>query len=208
VRIPIAVKIEPYDLDAAGAKIHAAVDALAEYVMQAPRSQNLRSKYGLLGPAGKAITELKAGRYDRDSLIGYTLRTQESVRTGQFTPHVTVSVLNALEGAVDRILGLLREAPEAHRAAILERLDYGLYYRLRRRQLQEKEKARKEWIGLLAKKYVSSGALSAAWGRPVADYQDLPLPTKQPPIRKQRSATEQADVDEFWASRAELIDED
>lgn len=208
MRQPIAVEVTSFDLSQAEPQIDAAVKAFAEYVGHVPRSKNTRSKYGLLGPAGKAITELKSGRYHRDSLIGYTLSTQENPRPGQFVADIRLDAVNALEKAVDQILDVLRSSPEPYHATILDRLHYGLFYRLRLAQLESKEAARHGWIRFLENKYASAEAISEAWSRSVTDLRALSLPTKQAPKGSRRSAAEQADIEEFYASRTAAIIEE
>jgi len=208
LRQPIAVEVTSFDLSKAEPQIDAAVRAFAEYVEQVPRSKSTRSKYGLLGPAGKAITEVKSGRYHRDSLIGYTLRTQENARAGQYVADLRLDAVSALEKAVDQILGVLKAAPEPYHSTILDRLDYGLFYRLRRAQLESKEAARQIWIRFLEEKYASAKAISGAWSRSITDLQALPLPTKHPPKGQRRSEAEQADIEEFYTSRTAAINEE
>jgi hypothetical protein len=200
LRQPIAVEVASFDLKKTESQINSAVKAFAEYLAQIPRTKNTRSKYGLLGPAGKAITELKAGRHHRDSLIGYTLRTQESIR-GQFAPDPSLTAISALEHAVDQILDALVNTPEPLHATVLDRLDYGLFYRLRLAQSQNKEEARQNWITYLENKYTTVQALSQSWGREIADMRTLVLPSKHPKGHK-RSKAEQADVEEFYPTRA------
>lgn len=207
MRAPISVEVRSFDLNEAGPQINAAVKAFAEYLTHVP-PKSTRSKYGLLGPAGKAITELKAGRYDRDSLIGYTLRTQESTPAGQRTSDLRLDAVSALEKAVDEILNVLKAAPEPYHAAILDRLDYGLYYRLRRAQILQKEKARQDWIIFLTEKYGSAKALSEAWGREITELESLLLSKKQAPKGQKRSKAEQADIEEFYSSARAAIIED
>jgi len=209
LRPPIAVTIPAYSLSQSGPQLDSAVDAFAEYVAHVAPGSNTRSKYGLLGPAGKAITELKAGRNDRDSLIGYTLRAQESARAGQIGAAVSVEALRALEKAMDGILSVLKNAPEPYHAAILDRLDYGLYYRLRRRQMADKEVARLDWIHFLGTKYGSPQALGEAWGRPLVDLETMKLMRKRVAKGERRSKAEQADIDEFYITRKMIpLDED
>ena len=202
------MEVTSFDLSQAEPQIDAAVQAFAEYVERVPRSQSTRSKYGLLGPAGKAITELKSGRYHRGSLLGYTIRTQESSRRGQFTTDLPLPAVVALEKAVDQILDVLKKAPEPYHSTILDRLDYGLFFRLRRAQLQRKEIMRHEWVRFIQKRYESEKAISELWGRPISDLENLVLPKKQAPKGQRRTQTEQADIEEFYRSRGTAIDEE
>lgn len=140
MRGPLIVEDRGFDLTKAEPAIDAAVEAFTEYAQQTPFPKSTQSKYGLLEPAGKAIMELKAGRYDRNSLIGYTLRTQESASKGQIASDSRLATISALARAVDIILQLLNSAPEPFHSKILDRLDYGLYYKLRRKRLEQKEK--------------------------------------------------------------------
>ncbi|MBV9300663.1 MAG: hypothetical protein JOY62_05580 [Acidobacteriaceae bacterium] len=211
MRKPITVEVTSFDLNNAEPQIDAAVKAFAEYAEQVPAAKSTRSKYGLLGPSGKAITELKAGRYHRDSLIGYTLRTHESARTRRWVPEPQPEAISALERAVDQILEVLKSAPKPYHSEILDRLHYGLYYRLRRKQIERKEALRQKWVQFLEKRYKTKEAIGEAWKREMPELDAAILPKKQATAtrRQGRSAIEQKDIEEFYASLTEpFTDED
>lgn len=206
---PIAVRIPSYDIREAQAHVDTAVTAFTQYLELLPRYKTTRSKYGLLGPAGKAISELKAGRYDRDSLLGYTIRAQESA-AGQGASGLHPETVEQLELAVDSILAALTAAPQPYHTAILDRLDYGLYYRLRRAELERKESVRRAWTDFLVTEYQTPERISEAWGRPVQDMRQLPLPTKRQLRRgARRSQREQSDIESFYeAQKLPAVGED
>lgn len=195
MRIPIAVQIKPFEIEKVQPKIDAARGAFTRYLDDVPR-KSTRSKHGLMGPVGKILSEVKSGRRDPASLKGYAVRVHEA--TGR-SPSQTG--LEALEEGIDCLVKLLADAPVTAHDRILDRLDYGLFYDLRKMALQSKEARRQAWIGFLRDKYGTSGRLSEAWGEAVSTFDDVYLPRKAEGSKSKKASARQQDVAAFWESQ-------
>jgi hypothetical protein len=203
MRVPIAVQIKPFDIEEAQHKIDAAREAFTCYLNEVPR-KSTRSKHGLMGPVGKILSEVKCGRRDAASLKGYAIRVHEA--TGR-SPSPTS--LEALEQGIDHLLDLLAVVPVTAHDRLLDRLDYGLYFDLRKSAIASKEARRQAWIGFLRNKYGIELALSDAWGQHVVSFDELYLPPKAEGARNRRATPRQLDIAAFWESQgAALVGEE
>lgn len=202
MRIPIAVQIKPFDVDKVQAQIDAIRDSFCRYLAQV-RGKSTRSKHGLMGPVGKILSEVKSGRRDPSSLKGFAVRVHEA--TGR-SP--SPGALEALEQGIDRLVATLSEAPLTAHDALLDRLDYGLYFDLRKKALESKEARRQVWIAFARDKYGDEGKLSAAWGEEISAFDDLYLPRKAEGAKSAKATAKQRDVAAFWASQGATVIED
>src|SRR4051812_33951358 len=146
MRIPITVHSDPFDIETAQPTIDAARHAFADYLEQVPR-KSTKSKHGLMGPVGKILSEIKSGRRDPASLKGYAIRVHETSGRGP-----SAASMGNLENGIDTVVKLLDDVPLPFHDRVLDRLDYGLYYELRRRQAASKEARRQAWIGYIREK--------------------------------------------------------
>ncbi len=202
MRVPITVQIQPFDIDRAQPRIDAARGAFARYLDEAPR-KSTRSKHGLMGPVGKILSEVKSGRRDPASLKGYAIRVHEA--TGR---NPSPTGLEALEKGIDELVGMLAEAPVTAHDRLLDRLDYGLYYDLRKKALESKEARRRAWIGFLRDKYGSETKLSEAWGEEIGSFDDPYLPRKSEGSKGKRASTRQQDIAAFWEAQGAAVAEE
>lgn len=195
MRIPVAVQIKPFDLEHAQPQIDTAREAFAHYLDDVPR-KSTRSKHGLMGPVGKILGEVKSGRRDAASLKGYAIRVHEA--TGKSPSRAS---LEALEKGIDSLIGLLAHVPVTAHDRLLDRLDYGLYFDLRKKAAESKEARRQAWIGFLRERYGTESALSDAWGKQVASFdddRDTYLPPKSEGATGKKATARQRDVAAFW----------
>lgn len=195
MRTPIAVQIRPFHIEKVQPQIDAARGAFARYLDDVLR-KSTRSKHGLMGPVGKILAEVKSGRRDPASLKGYAVRVHEA--TGR-SP--SPGGLEALEQGIDRLVKLLDGAPVTAHDRILDRLDYGLYYDLRKGALESKEARRQAWIGFLRDKYQMASRLSEVWGEAVSAFDGLYLPRKAEGSKSKRASARQQDIAAFWESQ-------
>jgi hypothetical protein len=198
VRTPIAVQIKPFEIEKVQPQIDAARAAFTRYLDEVPR-KSTRSKHGLMGPVGKILSEVKSGRRDPASLKGYAVRVHEATGRGP-----SQRGLEALEAGIDCLVRLLADAPVTAHDRVLDRLDYGLYYDLRKRALESKEARRQAWIGFLRDKYGTPGRLSEAWGEAVSTFDDPYLPRKAEGSKGKKASARQQDVAAFWESQGAL----
>jgi hypothetical protein len=195
VRTPIAVQIKPFDIERSQPQIDAAREAFARYLDEVIR-KSTRSKHGLMGPVGKILAEVKSGRRDPASLKGYAVRVHEA--TGR-SP--SPAGLGALEQGIDSLVKLLEGAPVTAHDRILDRLDYGLYYDLRKGALESKEARRQAWIGFLRDKHQLASRLSEVWGEAASTFDGLYLPRKAEGSKSKRASARQQDIAAFWESQ-------
>lgn len=198
MRVPIAVQIKPFDIETAQPGIDAARQAFALYLNDVPQ-KSTRSKHGLMGPVGKILSEVKSGRRDAASLKGYAIRVHEA--SGR-SP--SPAGLEALERGIDQLLDLLAQVPVTSHDPVLDRLDYGLYFDLRKRALESKEARRQAWIGYLRNKYGGEAGLSEAWGEDVARLDEMYLPRKAEGTKGKKATVRQRDIAAFWESQGAI----
>ncbi|MEX0806074.1 MAG: hypothetical protein WD688_22560 [Candidatus Binatia bacterium] len=202
MRVPITVQIKPFDIESVQSKIDSAREALTRYLDEVPR-KSTRSKHGLMGPVGKILSEVKSGRRDPASLKGYAVRVHEATSRSP-----SPAGLQALEEGIDRIVKLLTEVPITAHDRLLDRLDYGLYYDLRKKELESKEMRRQAWIGFLRNKYDTEAKLSETWGEQIATFDELYLPRKAEGSKTKKATAKQHDITAFWESQGVTTDEE
>lgn len=203
MRVPISIKVEPFNIEDYQPRIDATREAFVQYLKEAPRKSS-RSKHGLMGPVGKILSEVKSGRHDPYSLKGYAIRVHEA---GNKQP--TQTSLKALEMGVDYLVSLLAAIPVTAHDQILDRLNYGLYYDLRKEALAAKEVRRQEWIDFIRNKYGNESALSEAWGEETVNFDELYLPKKAEGAKGKKATVKQQDIADFWQSQgATVLDND
>lgn len=194
MRTPIAVQIKPFEIEKVQSQIDAAREAFTRYLDEVPR-KSTRSKHGLMGPVGKILSEVKSGRRDPASLKGYAVRVHEA--TGRSPSQ---RGLEALEAGIDCLVKLLADAPVTAHDRILDRLDYGLYYDLRKRAIESYAAMRQAWIAFLRAKYDSDAKISDAWGERVK-LDDQKVPRKAEGSKGKKASAKQQDIAAFWESR-------
>ena len=202
MRVPITVQIKPFDIETVQPKIDSAREALTRYLDDVPR-KSTRSKHGLMGPVGKILSEVKSGRRDPTSLKGYAVRVHEATSRSP-----SPAGLQALEEGIDRIVNLLAEVPITAHDRLLDRLDYGLYYDLRKQDLESKEMRRRAWIGFVRNKYDTEAKLSETWGEQIAAFDELYLPRKAEGSKNKKATAKQQDITAFWESQGVTTDEE
>jgi len=199
VRVPIAVQITPFDIDDVQPRIDDIRQEFTRYLEETPR-KSTRSKHGLMGPVGKILSEVKSGRRDTPSLKGFALRVHEAM--GRMP---TPAALRALEQGIDRLVSVLSDAPVTAHDALLDRLDYGLYFDLRKKALESKEARRQAWIGFVRSRYGNEAKLSDAWNAAVAAFDELYLPRKAEGSKSKKATPRQKDVAAFWESQGATV---
>jgi hypothetical protein len=195
MRIPITVHSEPFNIESAQPAINEARLAFANYVEQVPR-KSTKSKHGLMGPVGKILSEIKSGRRDAASLKGYAVRVHEASGKGP-----TPASMENLEKGIDTVVKLLDDVPVTLHDRVLDRLDYGLYYDLRKRQAASKEARRQAWIAFIRGKYATEESLASAWDEIGISFEELYLPRAIEGSRSKKANAKQRDIAEFWQSQ-------
>jgi hypothetical protein len=193
------VQVKPFDPEKAQPQIDAAREAFTRYLDEV-RPKPSQSKHGLMGPVGKILGEVKSGRHDPASLKGYAIRVHEA--TGR---NPSPAGLEALEQGINHLVELLAESPVTVHDRLLDRLDYGLYFDLRKKAIESKETRRQAWIGFLREKYGSETKLSEAWGEELVSFEDLYLPRKSEGSKARKATFKQQDIAAFWESQGTTV---
>jgi hypothetical protein len=207
VRVPIAVQVDPFDIDKAQPQLDATREAFARYLKEV-RQKSSRSKHGLMGPVGKILSEVKSGRRDPASLKGYAVRVHEA--TGGYPSPAS---LEALENGIDSLVKLLDAAPVTVHDRLLDRLDYGLYFDLRKRFLSWIEDRDRDFRSWLQKRYTSLDLLNQQWGKQIDDWSHVRYGGSSSQTYKKASLKQRGDIDEFQrfmkeAGKTEIADID
>jgi hypothetical protein len=192
VRKPIHIDTAPVRLDEYEDRIAEVREAFTQYLTHyIPKSS--ASKYGVMGPVGKILSEAKSGRANPEYLKGYVLRVHELSQRGAPSP----DAINALENGIDALAALLDELPVAARDKLIDRLDYGLYFALRKKFVLWLAGRDAEYQAFLQQKYPELSGLSAAWGRKVNAADSIRYGGPSSRTYKQASPQERADLEEF-----------
>ncbi len=197
MRVPIVVQITPFEIEKVQPQIDAAREAFTRYLDDVPR-KSTRSKHGLMGPVGKILSEVKSGRRDPASLKGYAVRVHEATGRGP-----SQRGLESLEAGIDCLVRLLADAPVTAHDRVLDRLDYGLYYDLRKRAIESYAAMRQAWIAFLRAKYDNETKVSEAWGERVK-LDDQKVPRKAEGSKGKKASARQQDVAAFWESQGAI----
>jgi hypothetical protein len=143
-------------------------------------ARGARSKHSLMGPIGKVLREAKGGRFDAQSLAGYALNIH--MANPKARGYISPGGRTALEEGIAKLYALLRDIPVSARDRLLDRIDYGLYFKRRAKGLQWLEDVRQGFIAFLRERYSSQEQCAAAWGeRPEAlgaDFASVRYPSR------------------------------
>lgn len=207
MRVPIAVQVKPFDIEKVQPQIDAVREAFAQYLDKVS-SKSTRSKHGLMGPIGKILSEVKSGRRDPASLKGYAIRVHEA--TGGYP---SPAGLKALEQGIDALVVLLNEAPVTVHDRLLDRLDYGLYFDLRKKFLNWIEERDQDFRSWLQRRHSSLEALKQNWGKQIEGWEQIRYGGTSSQTYKKASAAQRNDMEEFAqfmkeVGKAEIADID
>lgn len=190
----------PFDLNTVQPEIDKARFAFADYLSSVPRKKE--SKHGLMGPVGKILSEAKTGRRDPASLKGYALSVHESAvaqaRGAAGRSLISAAAMADLDRGISTLVGFLANIPVTFQDRALDRLDYGLYWELRKRDAD----TRQAWIKFMKDRYPDEASLEAAWGKKGITFDKIYLPGKTE--RAGSPALEKAFAD-FWESQQTVL---
>lgn len=192
----IFTRVEKTQIDSIKQSVEEIREAFDRYLDSYPVKTS-RSKHGIMGPVGRILQEVKRGKWDVEGLCGYALNIhQNNPRTKGWLSNDARSAL--VEG-IEKLLHLINSQPVTAHDRILELVDYGLYYRRRKKIFVRWETVKKEWIDFLKLKYGTYENLAKAWGEKLKkdsqDFESVGYPSK----RKFAGAKGQkrVDMDEF-----------
>jgi hypothetical protein len=144
-----------------------------------------------MGAVGKILTEVKSGRCDPSSLKGYALRVHEQAHSRPLP-----STITDLETGIEELVLLFNEVPLSSRSRMIDRLDYGLYFDMRKRDIERFEAVKKQWCSFLVNKYSTVAKLNESWNTSFKTFEEVTIDKKSTkPTSKKEIA-----VNEFWES--------
>jgi len=163
------------------------------------------SKHALMGPVGKILQQVKEGKLDVDFLKGYGMRVHKS--DARIAARLDVSTLKSFEEGIELLSKLLLLVPRHLRPRVVELIDYKIYYKREKANVDFWEKWRTDFEEFLKKKFKNVEALvkgckleGVSDKRRIKDFFGVvQLP------RRLRTRELQDVVDEFNKSRKEII---
>lgn len=192
MRLPIAVKVIPFDLNSAQSRIDEVREAFSRYLDHyIPKSS--RSKHGLMGPVGKILSEAKSGRSDAEFLKGYVLRVHELSQKGSPSPEA----LTALETGINLLARLLREVPVTVHDRLIDRLDYGLYFARRKKFLEWLQERDQDYRAWLEQSYSTLESVNQTWGTQFKDWGQIRYGGTTSKTFKEASPKQREDMNKF-----------
>jgi hypothetical protein len=200
----LQVRTEKFDVKSKDEFIRKAVDSLSEYLDTfMPKGRWGTSKYSLEGPAGKLISLAKSEKIStKEALVGQITTIHEN--TGN---RLTIESLDKLEKSVDNILQVLKDVPPTKRLKVLSEVDYGLYFKRKKKLLEMLSQNLEKWIAFLKNRYQIVDALNKTWSlslegkvRAYSDFSKVDWPTAS--FERKFQGNEQAlkDFSEFKSS--------
>jgi hypothetical protein len=192
MRQPIHIDSAPVRLEEYEDRIEQVREAFIRYLAHyIPKSS--ASKHGVMGPIGKVLSEVKSGRANPEYLKGYVLRVHELSQRAAPSP----DAISALENGIDSLVALLDELPVSARDKLIDRLDYGLYFALRKKFVLWLAERDAEYRGFIQQKYPQLSDLCAAWGRKINAADTIRYGGPSSRTYKQASAREREDLEAF-----------
>jgi len=157
----IFTRVEQLQFDNTKKKIEEIKDAFEHYLDGYP-VKTIQSKHGIMGPVGKVLQEIKKGKWDKEGLSGFAINIH--LHNPKTNGRISDIARAELEAGIEKLLALMQEESVTAQDRILELIDYGLYYRRKKKILGKWESIRKEWIEFLKGKYSTWEHLTKAWG--------------------------------------------
>lgn len=174
-------KAKPYSLEEHKEEVEKVVDLLGKYLetYKPPVARRTAGLAGLLGPVGKVIDRLKVDpKSDPETLVGYGTRVHEMSEAWLSTQSIEL-----LQEGITALTTLLSEVPYTHRHTVLDQIRHRIYYRRKKKDVEERElylkQLREEWTKYLREKYRSIEATNKAWGSDYETFEKIPLPTSR-----------------------------
>lgn len=166
MRKVIYVESEPFKFDdKVKQQIQQVIEKFDAYLDEYP-VKNSRSKHALMGPVAKVLERAQKGEWEVEPLVGYALRVHEmNPKTRGIRPWA----LENLEQGTRQLLSLCQDVPVLALNRVVEQVDYGLYYALRKKGILWQDKKRRQLVEFLKKRYPTDDgqfdapAFTTAW---------------------------------------------
>lgn len=191
----IFTKVDKFKLEDVKVQVEEIRAAFDQYLDSYP-TKTARTKHGIMGPVGKILQDVRRGKWDAEALTGYALNIHLSNPKAK---GISDSARMALEEAISKLLELIKTVPVTAQDKLLELVDYGLYYRRRKKGLLWLESVKQEWISFLRGKYRTGQILAEAWGEKLQkigdDFERITYPSKKSFV--QAKGQKRVDMEQF-----------
>ncbi|MEW5705803.1 MAG: hypothetical protein AB1743_03255 [Actinomycetota bacterium] len=195
MRKPLVTRGERFDLSTVSPQMEAVIDSFDRYLEASPYRLG-RTKHAVMGPVAKILERAGTGYWSEEALAGYALRVHEmNPKARGFIP---TEARAAMESGIQELMQIMNQVPVTAQAKVLERLEYTLYYRRRRRASEWMEDIRRKFEKFLRSRYESVEALREAWKDKNATFEVYPS-RKNEAYRKGKGKRKE-DIDAFYAS--------
>lgn len=202
MRKPISIQVPRFDVDTVQPQIDEICGAFDRYLGMY-RGRGSASKHALMGPVGKIISEIQHGRTDPASLKGYALHVHEAAER-----FLNLDAIVALDSGIDLLVALMarQDVPRTAHDAILDRIDYGVYYARRKHQIEQREQFNQAFRDHLRQQYGSVEGLSAAWNEPFTSWDRVYAFGLQSATYRRAGEVKKRDMDGFRESWRQAAD--
>ncbi|HEC79167.1 MAG TPA: hypothetical protein ENI34_08525 [candidate division WOR-3 bacterium] len=183
-------------------KINNLVKKLSEY-LDFYSVSNTSSKYSVMGPVSKIIEMSKNRKNTPEFIKARALRMHEMNRISGYVSNEAIQVM---EKAIDELLNFRQELLPTELPRVMEMIDYEVYFCRRKKNIQELEQIREDFINYLKKTYNNKlNDLKSKWGKQhITDWNDIRFPTKTGKYFKEGNEKQKEDIRNFWQQHKDL----
>lgn len=199
MRKPIMTKESKFDPKSVSHQVEKIIDAFDEYLENSPFRMG-RTKHAVMGPVAKILDKAQAGYCSPAELAGYALRMHEMHR--QSKGIVSEAARIYLETGTKELVTLVNKVPVTALPKIMEKIDYELYYRRRKRTIEWLAEITRKFEAFLRTKYATEDELKQAWKDKNAGFSGI-FPSRNNKAYSESKGARRQDIDEFWQSLGE-----
>lgn len=195
MRRPLVTKEERFDPTSVRPQMETVINAFDQYLEESPYRLG-RTKHAVMGPVAKILERAQTGHWSVEDLAGYALRVHEMHRKAR--GFVDSKARIALETGVQELMRLINIVPVTALAKVLEKVEYGLYYRRRKRSSEWMDGIRKDFEHFLRSRYETVEALREAWRDKNITFEGI-YPSRNNDAYRKSKGKRQSDIDDFWS---------
>jgi len=173
----IMVSPEDFSLEMKKEDITNIVDKFCDYLNFYP-VKSRPTKYEIMGPVSKILEMAKnSKRYTSGSIKSKALRKHEM---NPISGYVSNEAFGKLEDAVDSLIKFRKELPEMQIKNVMELIDYEIYFKQRKKNVERFEKTKSDFVEFLKIKYTSGiKEVNQKWNKSFNDWSEIPYPSKK-----------------------------
>jgi len=198
------IMVNPGDIDLKKRKenINNVVEKLSKYLDFYPVS-SASSKYSVMGPVSKIIEMAKHRKHTSEFIKARALRMHEM---NKISGYVSSEAIQSMEDAIDELLKFRQELSPTELSKTMEMIDYSVYFSRRKKNIEELEQIKKEFIEYLKEIYNNNfNDLKSKWEKQdITDWNDIRFPTKTGKYFQEGNDTQKEDIKSFWQQHKDL----